>query len=120
MGKRNSRQINMALQSASTTIKLFSLARNPLISSLSAGSSIAAKNADQKRFASGGNYVYINPIKDNPSWGEISELLLVQYSLLKLSEDSQSHLDKCSKNLQPSIIHSKKGLCHQDLEESML
>jgi len=62
----------MALQSASTTIKLFSVARSPLISSLSAGS-VTAKNIDQKRWASGGNYVYINPIKDNPSWGELAE-----------------------------------------------
>merc|ERR1719150_2377905 len=63
----------MALRSASTTIKLFSVGRNHSLASLSAGTSIAAKPTDQKRCASGGNYVYINPIKDNPSWGEVHE-----------------------------------------------
>ena len=46
----------MALQSASTTIKLFSVARSPLVSNLAAGTSIAAKTADQKRNASGGKF----------------------------------------------------------------
>merc|ERR1712198_502851 len=101
------RKINMALQSASTTIKLFSVARSPLISSLSAGS-VTAKNIDQKRWASGGNYVYINPIKDNPSWGELAESSARTLFLLKLLEGSQLHLDKCLRSQRQLITHLKK------------
>ena len=53
----------MALQSASTTIKLFSVARSPLVSNLAAGTSIAAKTADQKRNASGGKFSLSDEIR---------------------------------------------------------
>jgi len=64
----------MALHSAATTVRLFSVARTSPIAKLSPGRFLAANtNNNQKRSASGGNYVNINPQNDNPSWGEVIE-----------------------------------------------
>ena len=51
-------KINMALYSAATTVKLFSIARASPIASLSAGRLVAAApNGQQKRSASGGKNI---------------------------------------------------------------
>merc|ERR1712223_1569274 len=110
---------NMALQSASTTIKLFSVARGPLVSNLAAGTSIAAKTADQKRNASGGNYVYINPIKENPSWGEAIEASARTLFLTEIVRGFAVTLGQMFK--EPATINYpfEKAHCHPDLEENM-
>lgn len=64
----------MALHYVATTVKLFSLARTSPIAGISVGRFLAANTAgSQKRFASGGNYIDVNPETFNPSWGEIIE-----------------------------------------------
>lgn len=53
---------------------LFSVIRTSPIASLSAGRFVAANAiGQQKRSASEGTYININPQKENPSWGELIE-----------------------------------------------
>jgi len=64
----------MALHSAASSVKLFSIAKTAATCG-SPASLYAATNSSvqQKRLASGGNYIYINPIIENKPWSETIE-----------------------------------------------